>query len=127
MTKPDLISVDNYVKANKSCCLIVDCEGEAISYGLISQTKEGDILLERKCKKCDYTWTDKYAFINYQKGLIMTKEQHFLNELYLDYFNNYQTVELFAEHKYLSIEGAKAMLKEGKLVNQNQGENYLNY
>ena len=39
-----------------------------------------------------------------------------LLEIYLDYFNNYLTIEKFAEHNLLSVEHAKQLLEIGKTI-----------
>jgi hypothetical protein len=36
--------------------------------------------------------------------------------MYLDYFNNYLTVEKFAEHNLLSVEYAKQLLDIGRII-----------
>tara|TARA_R110000803_G_scaffold40681_2_gene87582 strand:- start:254 stop:412 length:159 start_codon:yes stop_codon:yes gene_type:complete len=36
--------------------------------------------------------------------------------MYLDYFNNYLTVDLFAEHHQIEIHQAKKLLSEGRLT-----------
>lgn len=37
-------------------------------------------------------------------------------EIYLDFFNNYLTVEKFAEHNLLSVEHAKQLLEIGRTI-----------
>lgn len=37
-------------------------------------------------------------------------------EIYLDFFNNYLTVEKFAEHNLLSVEHAKRLLEIGRII-----------
>lgn len=39
-----------------------------------------------------------------------------LLEIYLDYFNNYLTIEKFAEHNLLSVEHAKQLLEIGRTI-----------
>ena len=41
-----------------------------------------------------------------------------LNELYLDYFNDYLTVEKFAEHNGLTISQANTLINIGREINQ---------
>lgn len=41
-----------------------------------------------------------------------------LIDLYLDYFNNYLTVERFAEHYQIAVEDAKEILRIGKAIHQ---------
>lgn len=43
-----------------------------------------------------------------------------LIDLYLDYFNNYLTVERFAEHYQIAVEDAKEILKMGKSIHEYQ-------
>lgn len=37
-------------------------------------------------------------------------------EMYLDYFNNYLTVDLFAEHHQIDPQEARQLLSEGRLT-----------
>ncbi len=37
-------------------------------------------------------------------------------EMYLDYFNNYLTVDLFAEHYEIDPQEARQLLSEGRLT-----------
>lgn len=39
-----------------------------------------------------------------------------MHAIYLDYFNNYLTVEKFAEHNLLSVEHAKILLEIGRVI-----------
>lgn len=41
-----------------------------------------------------------------------------LQELYLDFINNYITIDRFAEHKEISRECAKILLKEGREIHE---------
>lgn len=43
-------------------------------------------------------------------------------ELYLDYFNNFITIQRFAEYHNLPLEIAKAVIKSGMYYNHNQEE-----
>ena len=40
--------------------------------------------------------------------------------MYLDYFNNYLTIDKFAEHKQISWFSAKSIIKKGRLINHNK-------
>jgi hypothetical protein len=48
----------------------------------------------------------------------MTNTQKFLQEMYLEYFNDYLTVDKFAEHKGITPHAACQMLKEGKAIHE---------
>ena len=39
-----------------------------------------------------------------------------IHKMYLDFFNNYLTVEKFAEHNLLSVEHAKQLLTIGRAI-----------
>lgn len=39
-----------------------------------------------------------------------------IHALYLDFFNNYLTVEKFAEHNLLSVDHAKQLLEIGRII-----------
>lgn len=41
-------------------------------------------------------------------------------EMYLDWVNNFLTVEAFAEHYGITIESAEKIIKDGKEVNERQ-------
>jgi len=45
----------------------------------------------------------------------LTDEQK--EELYLEFFNDYLTIEKFAEHHGLSFAGAQDIINEGKAIN----------
>lgn len=47
----------------------------------------------------------------------------YLNTIYLDFFNNYISVEKFAEYNLLDVETATKLLEAGRLVN-NQGVDF---
>jgi hypothetical protein len=38
---------------------------------------------------------------------------------YLEFFNNYLTIEKFAEHRGLNIEIAKTIIENGKFIHEN--------
>ena len=40
--------------------------------------------------------------------------------MYLDYFNNYLTVDKFAEHNQVSWFSAKSIINKGRLINHNK-------
>ena len=40
--------------------------------------------------------------------------RHYLIDQYLDYWNNYLTPELFAEHRGIDVEQAKALIDIGR-------------
>ena len=40
--------------------------------------------------------------------------------LYLDYFNNYLTIDKFAEHNKISWFSAKNIINKGRLINHNK-------
>ena len=46
--------------------------------------------------------------------MLKSKFGYDLHEVYLDYFNNFLTVEYFAEYYGLSIEFSNALIKEAK-------------
>lgn len=48
----------------------------------------------------------------------MTALQKIAAEFYLDYVNNYLTVELIAEHHGISKEFALALINEGRTLHQ---------
>jgi len=48
----------------------------------------------------------------------MTTLQQTLIDLFLSYFNDYLTVECFAEHNGISIATANAIIKEGKYLHE---------
>ena len=39
-----------------------------------------------------------------------------IHKMYLDYYNNYLTVEKFAEHNLLSVEHTKQLLEIGRTI-----------
>jgi len=43
-----------------------------------------------------------------------------IETMYLDYFNNYLTIDKFAEHNLMSWYSAKSIIKKGKLINNNK-------
>jgi hypothetical protein len=52
------------------------------------------------------------------KDIINTRK--YLNALYLDYVNNYVTIEYMAEHECLSVEDLKVLLSIGKKINNKE-------
>lgn len=40
--------------------------------------------------------------------------------MYLDYFNNYLTIDKFAEHNQISWFSAKTIINKGRLINHNK-------
>ena len=40
--------------------------------------------------------------------------------MYLDYFNNYLTVSLFAEHNQISYYSAESIINKGRYINHNK-------
>lgn len=54
----------------------------------------------------------------------MTNANDYLSEKYLDYVNNYLTVDLFAEHNGLRYAEAVKLLELGKLVHERNVANY---
>jgi hypothetical protein len=54
---------------------------------------------------------------------MITIARETLNELYLDYFNNYLTVECFADHNGLEVRHAEKLINIGREIN-NQGVNF---
>jgi hypothetical protein len=46
--------------------------------------------------------------------MLKSKFAHDLHEIYLDYFNNFLTVEYFSEYYGISLEFANALIKEAK-------------
>ena len=43
-----------------------------------------------------------------------------VESMYLDYFNNYLTIDKFAEHNQMSWFSAKSIINRGKLINHNR-------
>lgn len=43
-----------------------------------------------------------------------------LNELYLEYYNNFLTVECFARYKGYRVDFARQVIKSGRKINHNQ-------
>ena len=43
-----------------------------------------------------------------------------IETMYLDYFNNYLTIDKFAEHNSISWISAKSIITKGKLINNNK-------
>lgn len=53
-----------------------------------------------------------------------TKEQLFVRNLWLEYFNGYITYEVFAEHKGLPVAVLHEMLKAGAYIHDDIAELY---
>tara|TARA_R110002096_G_scaffold278992_1_gene473175 strand:+ start:326 stop:508 length:183 start_codon:yes stop_codon:yes gene_type:complete len=53
-------------------------------------------------------------------GNIKNLDNNEIEAMYLDYFNNYLTIDKFAEHNKLSWHSAKSIITEGKLINNNK-------
>lgn len=51
------------------------------------------------------------------KSLQLARE---LNELYIEYYNDFLTVERFAVYKGFNIHFAKAVINSGRKINHNQ-------
>tara|TARA_R100000773_G_scaffold7258_1_gene7314 strand:+ start:49 stop:273 length:225 start_codon:yes stop_codon:yes gene_type:complete len=47
----------------------------------------------------------------------MNAEQEWLEKMYFDYFNNFLTVDTFAEHYGLSMEQANEIINKGRAIN----------
>lgn len=52
----------------------------------------------------------------------MKQANSYLRELYLDYFNNYLTVALFAEHNELTTDQAKQLLDIGVALQEDYAQ-----
>ena len=50
--------------------------------------------------------------------------RHTLNEYYLEFFNDYLTVEKFAEHKGLPLDMAKNIIEAGRYVHDGNHPDY---
>ena len=53
-------------------------------------------------------------------GNIKNLDNNEIEAMYLDYFNNYLTIDKFAEHNELNLQSAKSIIREGKLINNNK-------
>ena len=53
-------------------------------------------------------------------GNIKNLDNNEIEAMYLDYFNNYLTIDKFAEHNELNLQSAKSIITEGKLINNNK-------
>ena len=42
--------------------------------------------------------------------------------MYIDYFNNYLTIDKFAEHKQISYYSAQSIINRGRLINHSKNE-----
>jgi len=52
------------------------------------------------------------------RRLDMKNANQFLREMFLDYFNNYLTVALFAEHNELSVTEATSLIEMGRNLHE---------
>lgn len=63
------------------------------------------------------TWQDGKTMNGREEQFFINPKDNFteekLHELYLDYFNNFITVEKFAEHYNLNFEEAKEVIEQG--------------
>ena len=50
-------------------------------------------------------------------GFIVNAEQKWLEQMYLDYFNSFLTVERFADYYSLSMEQAQEIINKGRAIN----------
>ncbi len=46
-----------------------------------------------------------------------TSEQEWIESMYLDYFNNFLTVDTFAEHYRLTLDQAIEIINKGRAIN----------
>ena len=53
-------------------------------------------------------------------GNIKNLDNSEIEAMCLDYFNNYLTIDKFAEHNELNLQSAKSIITEGKLINNNK-------
>lgn len=52
-----------------------------------------------------------------------SKMREYLNKIYVEFFNNYLTIEKFAEHNLLDLETARNILEAGRTIN-GEGVNF---
>jgi len=57
--------------------------------------------------------------IETNKG-IQSLDNNQIETMYLDYFNNYLTIDKFAEHNQISWFSAKSIINKGRLINHNK-------
>lgn len=57
--------------------------------------------------------------MKYEKNPALGELENFYIENYLDYLNNYLTIECFADHKGISDELVKFVIKEGRKLHEN--------
>ena len=48
----------------------------------------------------------------------MNNHKNTLNEIYLDYFNNYLTIDKFAEHNGITIDMARELIAIGRYIHE---------
>lgn len=48
----------------------------------------------------------------------MNNNRNKLNEIYLDYFNNYLTIDKFAEHNGITVDMARKLISIGKYIHE---------
>jgi hypothetical protein len=51
---------------------------------------------------------------------IQSLDNNQIETMYLDYFNNYLTIDKFAEHNQISWFSAKSIINKGRLINHNK-------
>ena len=56
----------------------------------------------------------------------MTNTEQFLKTFYLEFLNDYLTIDHFAEHKGITPETAKTMVNEGKVIHEFYVEHWKN-
>ena len=54
------------------------------------------------------------------KGIKSLNIRNVLSELYLDYFNNYATIEVMAEHQKMKVEDLKILIDLGRKINNKE-------
>ena len=86
-----------------------------------AQIEETNIEILGGAFKLDTTYDAVVQFIkNYKKtnNMEYTEEQQEL--MYIEYFNNYLTIDVFAEHHQISREEAGHILNSGRLINHSK-------
>lgn len=61
-----------------------------------------------------------------REQLIAKRKSPTLAEHFLDYFNNYLSIERFAEHQEMSVAAAKSMIEAGRIEHENNVEKLKN-
>lgn len=51
---------------------------------------------------------------------IQSLDNNQIEAMYLDYFNNYLTIDKFAEHNQISWFSANSIINKGRLINHNK-------